>query len=413
MRAHRLVALFAALSLTACTGHGGVEDPDDDGGPTDGATTDTGDPCIDIEPLSVTSIGGGLVCEMPTDCISLPEAVDRGAVAVSYSGAGLVVENIDADFDICMDGWYLFMSNESQDSGAGDPGDGPDYGDTGSGIPGIEDGGDDGSSSNGDDGGDGDDGSDGTDGDDDPCDDTDHVAATENQGGRLTLAPLQAISFGYGGNGGGLETDAPTWWCVEETQVTATTESFDFNGARMPHPLLQLALTETDLDGDGIEDHADGTQTNANIWAFQRENPVFAIGRDKNFVEMTANLSERVTLQITNMGRVADTIRFTETLPPGVEASNFSRRPVDIETTPRGWTILHWEATVDGAVDTATNQHTVYGMLEVSYDVSMRDGATCPLRHEGRSPQVRWDTDDARMWTSNGTALIVSCCARE
>ena len=96
-----------------------------------------------------------------------------------------------------------------------------------------------------------------------------------------------------------------------------------------------------------------------------------------------------------------------------MSAANFSVPPADIETTPRGWTILHWEATVDAAVDTATNEHTVYGMLEVSYDVTLREGAACPLRHEGRAPQIRWDTDDARMWTSSGSPLIVSCCARE
>ena len=409
------VSLLLSLALSACFDHGSTEG----GGATDGGdgpATDTGDPCIDVEPLAVTALPDGRVCEVPDGCVSLPEAVDRGAVAISYTGAGLTLENIDATFDVCMDGWYLFMSGASQDSGAGDPGDGDggddggdDTGDGGGGfadgIPGIEDGGSyDGSSSST-----GDDGTAGP-GSDDPCDDTD--PPPPQLGGRITLAPLQSIHFAYGGSGAGLEADSPTWWCVEETQTTAATESFSFNGARMPQPLLELALYQTDLDGDGVEDHADGLQTNANIWAFQRDNPVFSIGRDRSFVEMGRTRTERVTLEVTNMGRVADTVTFTETLPPGVTASGFSRPPAEIETTPRGWTVLRWEARVVGAIDTASDLHTEYGSLQVSYDVSLAAGAACPLRYEGRAPQARWDTDDARMWTSVGTPLIVSCCSR-
>ena len=401
--------LLLSFALTACFGHGSSgDDGATDGG--DAPADDTGDPCIDIEPLALTALPDGRVCEMPVGCVSLPEAVDRGAVAISYTGAGLTLENIDSTFDVCMDGWYLFMSGASQDTGAGDPGDGDDDDDDGDGddgdgddgVPDIDDGGSyDGSSSS--------DGSDGP-GADDPCDDTE--PPPPQLGGRITLAPLQAISFAYGGSGAGLEADSPTWWCVEETQTTAATDSFSFNGARMPQPLLELALDQTDLDGDGVEDHVDGLQTNANIWAFQRDNPVFSIGRDRSFVEMGRTRTERVTLEVTNMGRVSDTVTFTETLPPGVTAANFSRPPAEIETTPRGWTVLRWKATIDGAIDTASNVHTEYGSLRVSYDVGLADGASCPLRYEGRAPQARWDTDDARHWTSVGTPLILSCCSR-
>ncbi len=408
-----------------------------------GTRADTGaiaiedDPCADeAEAVAVRSVATGRTCPMPVDCVGLPEAYDRGWVAFSYTGSGLVLENVH-DHEVCIEGWYLLVSEESQDSGFGDPGDDEpedSSSDDGGGSDGSGDGGssgdgsgDGGSSGDGSGSGDGSTGAgssgDGASGDDsdggslegeedDPCED-DAVEGVE--GGRIRLSPAQALSFGYaGGSAGGLAADNPTWWCVEETQVTVATDNWEFLGSRMPGPLVEYAVFPTDLDDDGVEDHADTNtgkyQTNHNIWDHMAAEPVFSIGRDRHYIDLAEGESARVTLTVRNMGRVAGDVTFTEVLPFGVEASAFSQEPSAIETDWRGRTVLTFDATVAGAIDTGTYEHTGYSQVDISYSLALTSDDSCVDRRHGGAPRARWFSG-SRSHLSYGSPLIVGCCS--
>ena len=399
---------------------------------TDSGTVVDGDedPCDDgEEAVAVARSLDGRTCAAPTGCVGLPEAYDRGWVAFSYGGAGLTIESI-ADESVCIEGWYLLVSEESQDSGFGDPGDegddssgGDGSGDDGSGDDGSggdgsggDGSGDDGSGGDGSggDGSGGDGSGDSLSGDDDPCDDDEVLGA---EGGRMRLAPAQSISFGYAGGGlGGLSADNPTWWCVEETQVTVTSDNWEFNGARMPGPLLDYALLETDLDLDGVEDHADTStgkyQTNHNIWDHMATAPMFSIGRDTHYLELGAGESDVVTLEVRNMGRVSGEVTFTETLPTGAVASDISVEPELISTDWRGRTTLTFRATVAGAIDSSSYEHTNYGQFDVHYTVTMSDSVACTKRRTSAPPLATW-SDGSAMMRSYGSPLVVNCCVEE
>lgn len=121
-------------------------------------------------------------------CWGLAEAWDRGALDIRASSSFLILSNEDEDADICMEQWYLFLTDASQDAGAGDPG----Y-DPGASYP----------------------------------------------EGTLSMSPGESLNFQYGDN-----SDL-AWWCVEETQITANTTFTEFIGARVPSMLLRPML-----DGD-------------------------------------------------------------------------------------------------------------------------------------------------------------------
>jgi len=412
------IAVPSLLAL-ACDG----QDKGDEGEPSSdsGVVAEEDDPCDDgEEAVAVVRDLDGRTCPAPGACVGLPEAYDRGWVAFSYGGSGLTIESI-SDSPICIDGWYLLVSDESQDSGFGDPGDEEEgdgssdgSGDDGSGDDGSGDdgSGDDGSGDHGsgDDGGSDDGGMSGE--EDDPCDDDEKLGA---DGGQMRMAPGQSLSFGYAGGAlGGLADDNPTWWCVEETQVTQTSDNWEFNGARMPGPLLDYALLETDVDLDGVEDHVDTDtgkyQTNHNIWDHMATSPVFAIGRDRHYLELAPGESEVVTLQVVNMGRALGEVTFTETLPTGTVASDFSLEPELISTDWRGRTTLTFRKTLAAAVDSGTYEHTDYAGIDVSYRVTMTDDVVCTRRRSGAPPLATW-ADRGTMMRSYGSPLIVGCCS--
>lgn len=116
-------------------------------------------------------------------CIGLGEAWDRGFLDAHTQGDGLTfeVENLSGDTDVCIDDWYVWLSEGSQDLGAGDM-----DGDAGGTYP----------------------------------------------AGSLTLAAGSSIEFDASGSRG------PAWWCMEQTQYTSPNQDYDFTGARVPEPLL-------------------------------------------------------------------------------------------------------------------------------------------------------------------------------
>lgn len=425
-RAVRLSALLLLLPACLPDLKGDEEGVDGD----EGEVGSDEDPCVDDEPVATARMADGRTCEIPTDCVSMAEAWDRGWLALSSTSSGLVMEHVGpAEDEICMDGWYMVSSEDSQDAGLGDPGDGDDGDDPGAGSGSDgEDGGGSGSDGGGDgDGGDGEGGdgggSGGDDGDlpgdpdnnDDPCDDDDDDEQTA--GGHERLRSSEALVFGYAGGGAGLTPDLPSWWCIEKTQVTTTTDNIDFIGAHLPGPLAWYATTETDLDDDGVEDHADTDagqyQTNLNIWDHMDTRPVFSIGRVRNYVELTPGQEAGLELVVTNMGRRSGTAMVEEVLPHGVEAVDFELEPDEQLTDARGRTVLRWEVSLGAAIDTDSYSHTDYDALHIGFTVQMREDVACPLRREGRMPTARWADADGLSWMSNGSRLVVSCCATD
>ncbi|MDP2313625.1 MAG: choice-of-anchor D domain-containing protein [Pseudomonadota bacterium] len=120
-------------------------------------------------------------------CMGLGEAWDRGLLAgnTEIDGGTFRVENYSADEDVCIDNWYVWIAEESQDLGAGDMD--ADFGD---------------------------------------------VYPT----GSLTIAPEDYQQFDAGRPAGA------TWWCMELTQNTQPSKSYVFTGARVPEPLLTYML---------------------------------------------------------------------------------------------------------------------------------------------------------------------------
>ncbi len=119
-------------------------------------------------------------------CLGLGEAWDRGLLAAhTLDGGTLEVENRSPDEEVCIDQWYVWLSEESQDMGVGDMD--ADFGD---------------------------------------------IYPT----GSLGIAPLDALQFVSASASGA------SWWCLEATQYTQARKDYEFIGARVPEPLLTSML---------------------------------------------------------------------------------------------------------------------------------------------------------------------------
>jgi hypothetical protein len=124
-------------------------------------------------------------------CLGLAEAFTMGLAQAQTDFSGnLIVENTSDVYAICIDAWYVYLSDETQDCGAGDPGFDP--------------------------------------------------TSTYGVDGSVVLTPGETTDFGYG------RTEYDAWWCMEQTQVTSPTTAFHFNGARVPTPLLNDMVKQND-----------------------------------------------------------------------------------------------------------------------------------------------------------------------
>jgi hypothetical protein len=131
--------------------------------------------------------------EAAVPCYGLGEAWDRGVLGVGTNGLyEIVLQNDDTKIPICMDQWYVFLSDVSQDAIAGDP---------------------------------------------------DYDLSGDYPFGSVTIDPGDEADFIYN-----LTTDY-AWWCIEHEQYTQPFVDYDFRGARAPTALLARAL---DGDQEGI-----------------------------------------------------------------------------------------------------------------------------------------------------------------
>ena len=165
------------------------------------------------------------------DCYGLSEAWDRGILDIHTTLSGSIVfEHIGQveEPNICMDEWYVLLSENSQDAGVGDP-----FYDPGGTYP----------------------------------------------NGTITLEPSQSISFFYQGS------EIPAWYCMELTQSTFFTYQWEFLGARVPEPILSMMLSENQ---QGVWDWMDANPT----VILGRENHVISAKQDESVVLRIFNMGQ-------------------------------------------------------------------------------------------------------------------------
>ncbi|MCP4804344.1 MAG: choice-of-anchor D domain-containing protein [Proteobacteria bacterium] len=200
----------------------------------DGDESDT----IDIWLTDNTLLGSALIPvegQLVPPCLGLAEAWETDVLTARTSTFGnMVLTNVGSDDDICIDRWTVWLSEETQDMGLGDP-----FGDAGQVYP----------------------------------------------EGSLTMAPGESKSFTYG------STQNNAWYCVEQTQTTIASSNWDFFGARMPQPLMGYALAG---DQEAIWNHMLAEpvfMVGRDINVVDREGPVdlrlVNMGREDGVARMT------------------------------------------------------------------------------------------------------------------------------
>ncbi len=129
-----------------------------------------------------------LIGEAGLNCYGLGEAWDRGLLEVRTSFGGIRLYNLDDEESLCVDQWYLVLSETSQDAAFGDP---------------------------------------------------NYDLSGEYPLGSVTILEEGDHSFVYA------DTEDDAWWCVEHEQYAVNNRDYVFTGAHVPPPMLDLML-----DGD-------------------------------------------------------------------------------------------------------------------------------------------------------------------
>jgi len=272
-------------------------------------------------------------------CLGLHEAVTRGYVDIRSNAEGIIVEHEGEDEEICIDRWYVYISEGTQDAGAGDPSYVADdvYGEEGS----------------------------------------------------IELTRGDQVLFTWG------TSQAPAWWCVEQTQLTDTSTSFHFTGAQVPSMLLDTMLG-TDFDPNSL------------VWADMRDHPIMIVGRERGWASLPAGGSTLVEVEVVNMGRVAGVAAVSETIPAGMAASNFDLEPFGEDWSEDGSVTYSWEVELAAAEDTADDTHTIYDSQTISYVLQVNDEACLP-RTSTPEPWVSWEDSDGTVQEAAGSPLIIEC----
>ncbi len=272
-------------------------------------------------------------------CLGLHEAFTRGYADITSTAAGITVTHVGEDLDVCIDRWYVYVSDQTQDAGAGDP-------------LFIE-------------------------------------ADIYGEGGSILLTKGDSVTFDYA------SPSVPAWWCVEETQLTATAYSFDFTGAQVPPRLLDTML------GGGID-------PNTAVWKDIRDNPMMIVGRQRGWATTVADGSTAVRVEATNIGRKAGSAVVYETIPAGMEASGFSPEPFDEVVGDDGSVTYAWQVELEGAVDTDSDTQTIYDTATLGYNLSISEQA-CSVRSRTPEPVVQWDDASGVTRQAMGSPLIIEC----
>ena len=358
-----MIRLFpvALVALSGC----GFSTPGPASAPGDGLglqeyePVDTGDLGVDED--AVDDAAGDTfdaTCPQPDATVSLGEGWSRGWVQTWFDGT-MNLHNSGPQ-PVSMDAWHVWFAGGSQDAAAGSG---------------------------------------------------DYAYGTDQAGQQgLEIAPGQVWALDY------TSEDGPAWWCVERTQLTATTNDFHFNGAEVPEPLMQHIFGASDLDDDGVEDHGDfdtetgSSQAQHNVWDEISAGPVLTIGRVPNYIELKPGETRALTIEVVNLGRAAGNTTVHETIPAGTVAGDFSREPTWVTDNADGTTTYSWATKMAESVDDPDlHAPTLYAITEITYQLTWT-APQCGDRVEGDAPRVDWEDVDGAAQVSWGTPLMVACC---
>ncbi|MFT7519247.1 MAG: glutaredoxin [Kiritimatiellia bacterium] len=109
--------------------------------------------------------------------------------------------------------------------------------------------------------------------------------------------------------------DQPGFWCSQYGTNLVTGTSYSSFGAWMPQDMRSFIQDETDVDGDGVEDHVDwhaeyGVRSQYNVWNYQKTRAAVVIGK-------LAHSTDDGTVKIQNRGAVATHADAYDTVPYG------------------------------------------------------------------------------------------------
>jgi hypothetical protein len=269
-------------------------------------------------------------------CIGQGEAWDRGLLDGNtlFDALTLEVSDLSTEEEICVDRWYVWLSDDSQDLGAGDMD--ADFGDV---YP----------------------------------------------YGSVTIAPEGTTTYGAAATSGN------AWWCMEQTQTTDRSKSYEFIGAYVPEPLLSYMLA---ADQDAV-------------WDWMANNPVMIAARETNYIEVPmAGGSEEVTLRVLNMGGRQGTAEVRESVPAGWTATDFSEPPLRTEEGREGATVYVWEVSLDERIETDTSSPTIYADETVTYTLTV---PPCRGRQWVDEMYTSWEDSDATTRIAYANPLVVKC----
>jgi hypothetical protein len=240
-----------------------------------------------------------------------------------------------------------------------------------------------------------------------------HDSQDATAGNYLPDTAAPGTSFTLGAEGGA-DTTRGEWWCVELAQATAVA-SYTFDGAEGSPPVTHFIADDTDVDGDGVEDHEDdsafGTpQAQENIWDYEDDNPVIIVGRESNYLQVDVGQDVDVTVRVTNIGRQAGHATVRERVPAGYVPAGFDPAPTGSTAESDGSTTYTFSVSLDAGADpTDVGGPSTYDVAEIHYSLSVRPSG-CAGRTTAFGPEADWTDDAGDSWTSAGAALVLECC---
>lgn len=299
-----------------------------------------------------TKISCGFDCEEacgayePDDCYTGWQALGLGILSAEVSATGTVTFHNSGAYDVCLDSWMVF------DAPSGGQGEvlGPQGGEWG-GEYRVPAGG-----------------------------------SAETYYGSWTTANGVVEDF-LGGD---------AFWCVERGTYMSSGAEYVGWGALVPEDIQEMIALSDDVDGDGVEDHVDytdstGVQTQHTIWDYQNSHAALMVGK---LAEATASGTVQVDLHVENRGVLATTGTLSDTLPATWELVSCDDMP-DAELLVDGATVLEWDMTLGGCTDdcAVVDSHDISceirSMLPVDHDIVELPAASIAY-NDGADDEVSW-----------------------
>ncbi len=299
------------------------------------------------------------------DCYTDYQAIALGLLTVTVTGSGIVtMQNSSPDYDVCLEGTGMWVGTGSQSVAVGD-------------------------------------------------DVLSSALYRIPAGGSL---PLYYGSWTTDNGVFQPYLNLPAMWCYQLGVNMAVGSAMTTSGAWLPEDMAELFNTETDTDGDGVEDHVDwaggyGVQTQYNIWNYQASHAAITVGKLASAGAGTVD----VTLTIENRGAVTAVTDVTDTLPRNWEVVSCDQ-PYTSGTDGDGLDTLSWNLTVDGCsgncsvIDSEVIRCSIRSTLHVDQDI-VELPAAWGSYYDGEDMEVSWSMQAAAFgydWNDDGELICGS-----